>query len=390
MKLLFLSGSRSRAAGGVFEVEYWLARTLFERHDVLIEAAGYQDSKSEEDSAVWHPIKVHCFGRQGPRRFGYSDGLRRWLKDSDHDILHLHTLWLYTSLLTLSWHNRTKRPFIVSPHGMLDPWALKNAGWKKKAAEWLYERKMLRRAAVLHAFHEKDLCDFRAYGLKNPIAVIPNGVELPEESSIRRGRERTILFLGRIHPKKGLHQLLEGWKLLSNSQRSGWKLLIAGWDDGGYLSTLQALVKENDLSSSIDFVGPVFGNRKMELMQTSSALILPSLSEGLPMTVLEAWSHSLPVLMTEMCNLPRGFESRAALKILPEPSDIARGLCEFFSLSDDVRRDIGLNGRTLVEAEFTWQRVSDQFQAVYRWILSGGEKPSCVHLMQDRTKALQN
>ncbi len=382
LKVIFLAGTRSRAAGGVFEVEHNLARRLQGRHHISVDAAGYLDEDSIRDRPAWGNTPVHCFQRVGPHKFGYSPGLRAWTNKANHDILHLHCLWMYTSYIALQWQRRTHCPLVVSPHGMLDGWALRHSGWKKRIAEVLYERRMLRAAAVIHAFHEKDVKDIRAYGLQNPIAVIPNGVDLPVSSSVEADghHEKRLLFLGRIHPKKGLDELLHAWKILGVAGRDGWRLTIAGWDDGGHLAQLQGGSLFAELQGSVEFVGPAFGEEKDRLLRNSGGFILPSHSEGLPMTVLEAWAYRLPVLMTEHCNLPQGFSAEAAIDIDLAPESMANRLRQFFSLSMESRRKMGENGRKLVENSFTWDGISDQYASVYRWLKRTGDKPDCVRL----------
>ena len=144
-------------------MERWLGRKLVQRHGVCVEAAGLLDQGTEEAKSAWDPIPIHCFPIRGPRALGYSPQLRNWIDRSDHDILHLHNLWMYTSVLALRWYQRTGRPYVISPHGMLDPWALRHSRWKKRLAGRLYENRMLRKASVIHAFHLKDLADIRAY-----------------------------------------------------------------------------------------------------------------------------------------------------------------------------------------------------------------------------------
>jgi glycosyltransferase involved in cell wall biosynthesis len=378
MKVLFLSGSRSRAAGGIFEVERAIADRLQSRYSISIEAAGLRDAETIRDANAWGKTPVNCFPIVGPKSFGYSPGLRKWLLESEHDLLHLHNLWMYTSVLALEWHSRKQKPFLVSPHGMLEPWALKNSGWKKRIVELLYESRMLRSAAVIHAFHEKDVRDCRAYGLVNPIAIIPNGVSLPDRDVHQTPRLRKLIFLGRIHPKKGLNELVEAWKRFSPEKRMGWKLAIAGWGDAKHIAELTQRVSSPIKENSIELLGPLYGDVKNDLLESAGGFVLPSRSEGLPMAVLEAWAFALPVLMTDMCNLPEGFASSAAIRISPDPDSIADGLRTFFNFSDEERLQMGGNGRMLVEKQFTWDSVSDQYWSVYQWMLGKADKPHFV------------
>ncbi len=385
MKIVFLSGSRSSAAGGIFEVERAIADQLRNRHNLIVEAGGLYDDGIERDAIAWGSTPVHCFPIVGPKSFGYSPGLRKWMLESDHDLLHLHNLWMYTSVIAQLWSSKKKRPYIVSPHGMLDPWALKNSGWKKRLVELMYERRMLRDATVIHAFHDKDVGDYRNYGLVNPIAVIPNGVSLPRIRPKRLACQKRLLFLGRIHPKKGLIELIEAWKAISVERDTDWKLAIAGWGDDHYITELKNRISSLGLGSSIEFLGPIYGESKQDAFESASGFILPSRSEGLPMAVLEAWSYSVPVLMTDMCNLPQGFQASAAIRITHTVQGIQEGLRTFLCLSDEERIRIGCNGRTLVEEQFTWESVADRFLSVYQWMLGATAPPSCLDMAATST-----
>ena len=138
-----------------------------------------------------------------------------------------------------------------------------------------------------------------------------------------------MLFLGRIHPKKGVAELIRAWALLRRSDPSlalGWRLIVAGWDDGGHLPGLRTLVAELGLVDHVLFIGSVFGADKEAWFRSAKAFILPSYSEGLPMAVLEAWSYELPVFMTGACNLPEGFEEGAAIEVSTDPNQLANAL----------------------------------------------------------------
>jgi poly(glycerol-phosphate) alpha-glucosyltransferase len=210
-------------------------------------------------------------------------------------------------------------------------------------------------------------------------------------------RKKKLLFLGRIHPKKGLSGLLKTWAQIQNS-KSGiqnsreWQLVIAGWDQGGHEGELKALCAELGLKvvqrskhvpcsataqevegADVVFYGPAFGGEKEQLLRRADAFVLPSLSEGLPMSVLEAWAYGLPVVMTPECHLPEGFASQAALEIRNGKMGDSKwsGLQQLLDMSDSDRIEMGRRGRRLVEEKFTWPKVAAQMKQLYEEILGG-------------------
>ena len=262
---------------------------------------------------------------------------------------------------------------------MLDPWTLRRSRWKKRLAARWFENEHLRRAACLRALNQDEAAAFRAYGLRNPIAIVPNGVDLPDETAPAIGSSRTLLFLGRIDPKKGLAELLRAWRrVVAAAGADGWHLQITGWGDPGYVAAMQALARDLDLGRHVTFTGPLFGEGKADAFRNAAAFVLPSFSEGLPMAVLEAWSHGLPVLMTRACNLPEGFTAGAAIRIETDPEAMAKTLVAFMQTPASERRAMGEAGRRLVEERFTWDRVAADMHEVYTWVLGGGPPPSCV------------
>jgi poly(glycerol-phosphate) alpha-glucosyltransferase len=307
------------------------------------------------------------------------------------DLVHTHGLWAFPSVAALRWAAQWRKPLVVSPHGMLDPWAVRHSAWKKRIAGWLFESRHLRGAACLHALNDAEYHAIRAFGLANPVAIIPNGVDLPEpEASPARpvwvagvGNRRTLLYLGRLHPKKGLTNLLHAWARVQREATAvarSWCLVIAGWDQGGHETELQRLVETVQLGDTVLFVGPQFDAQKTATLSWADAFILPSLSEGLPMAVLEAWAHRLPVLMTRQCKLPEGFAAGAAMEIAPDADEMARTLAAFLNLPEQVRVAMGERGRQLVKERFAWDDIASQMVDVYRWLAAGGERPTCVRV----------
>jgi len=371
MKIDVLTTS-SRNAGGLFYSVRWLSKALLGKGNEL-RILSPIDEFSETDRGVWEPLPVELYSASGPLQF--SRKLRAALSSSNADLIHVHGIWMDNQWAAWQRQKAAGTPVVVSPRGMLDPWAVKNSAWKKRIVEVLFAGKALREASCIHALCRSEVESIRAYGLKNPIALIPNGVELPGLGTREKSEVKTLLFLGRIHPKKGLTELLDAWGKSSCS----WKLLIAGWDDGGHEEKLRAQVEKLGLSN-VEFIGPQFGDEKDQLLRSVDAFILPSFSEGLPMSVLEAWSYGLPVVITDFCNLPEAFEAEAGIRIKPDADSIFQGLEKLNGLTEPELESMGSKGRKLVEQKFTWPMIAENMHQVYEWCLHGGDLPDCMEL----------
>lgn len=420
MKLGFVTPSISRQAGGIFEIQRRLCQELSKFHDTNLSVLGLHDDYTIEDLSSWAPISPKLFPHVGPAAFRYSPKLNSELMRSNFDLVHIHVLWMGTSLAIRRWHLRHKRPYIVTINGMLEPWALRNSRWKKAIALRLFEHRNLVAAACLCVNSENELKSIRRFGLRNPVAVISNGIDMPElwpqqspaiptdqkallEQSFLGSNYRTLLYLGRIHPKKGLTNLIHGLVEFRDSSQSislrpsestnRWKLLIAGWDELSHEAELKRLAtklglrwvdlreqpKANPIGDfDIVFSGPQFGDAKAICFNKCDAIILPSFSEGLPMVILEAWAYGKPVLMTPQCNLPEGFSVNAAILVEPSVQSIANGLAQLDRLSDSERIAMGQRGKTLVMDRFAWDKVAKDVHDVSSWAVHGGAPPDCV------------
>jgi poly(glycerol-phosphate) alpha-glucosyltransferase len=431
MKTLCVLESVSRADGGIFEAERALQCALAEGEGVDVRVVGLRDDFTDADEAKWGALRPRVARMRGPVGFGYAPGLAGLL-DQDVDLAYAATLWKYPSWAVLNWQKKTRKPVVVAPHGSLDAWALNNSRWKKRVASWLFKDEQLRSATCFRALCAAEADAIRAYGLRQRIEVVPNGVELPEMGKVESGNaetlkgegKRRLLFLGRIHPKKGLVGALRAWADIRNSasgigNSQEWQFVIAGWDQGGHEGELKALCGELGLRIAdcgttenlklnsyklkteraldiqgglrpengssrrltlpdvdVVFFGPAFGEEKEALLRSADAFILPSFSEGLPMSVLEAWAYGLPVVMTPECNLPEGFVSGAALEIRSGEGSLQGADFSFqyvlralLEMSDADRAAMGMRGRRLVEERFTWPKVAAQMRQLYEELL---------------------
>lgn len=366
----------SRLGGGVFDAARRSAQSLAAAgHHV--EVFALEDAWTEEDRSAWAPLDPIITQTLGPHRLGFAPALGRALAGRRFDIIHQHGIWQAFSIPLAAFARRTGTPTIISPHGMLDPWAVRHAGWKKRLIGMLYENANLSRAACLQALNASEAASIRAYGLSNPVARVANGTDLPQAAPPPPPAwwpgGRVLLFVGRLHAKKGVVALVEAFARLRAEApdiAAPWRLVIAGWDDGGRAELAAALARHG-LQDRVMLPGPLYGADKAAALGAAEAFVLPSSSEGLPMSVLEAWGWSLPVLMSEACNLPDGFAAGAAVRIETDPAALAVALGKTFARAPAELAAIGARGRAHVAAHYTWPRIAAAQEAAYRWTIAG-------------------
>jgi len=370
----------SRANGGVFFAQEGLL-SQFSAQDCFPLDLGFfgaRDSSTQIDTARLTGVRLEVFSHWGPANFAYSPGLLPALRSFKPELLHCHGLWHYPAWASYRYYRESGIPLLISPHGMLDPWALGFSKLKKRIAGVLFQTRQLEAAQALHALCPAEASAIASTGLECPILVIPNGVNLPPlRSKVRDKQTNTLLYLGRLHPKKGLEALVLAWGTLQLKKDipDNWRLSLAGWDELGTEMRLKRLVKKMGLKG-VSFLGPVWGEQKARVLAEAEASILPSLSEGLPMSILEAWANQQPVLMTEACNLEQGFSSGAALRIEPTPDSISKGILALVNTPEDKRIAMGKAGRCLVERLYSWPVVASSMLRVYQALANRTPLPS--------------
>lgn len=314
-----------------------------------------------------------------PRTNAFAAVLRECYQSANDCVIHDHGLWLPTNHAVAFAARTLGVPRIVSPRGMLSNWALHHRGLKKRVAWWLYQKHDLATAQALHATSAEEAAAFRAAGLTQPIAIIPNGVEFPPapRSSLPAARSslRTALFLGRIHPIKGLLNLVNAW---AQVRPIGWRLVIAGRDEAGHSEVLKAESRKQKVENDFEFVGPVEGQAKWDLYRSADLFVLPSHSENFGIVVAEALACGVPVITTKGTPWESLVTQRCGWWTELGSEPLAAALREATSMTDAARQEMGQRGRELVEREFSWPRIAEQMLSVYRWMLGQGPKPDCV------------
>lgn len=377
MRIAHLIHHVSRRAAGVLEVVQAQTRALAARgHTVAVFGYDHPEELPDAPRPAFDPaVEVHSTSTWLSVQQGYSPRLEALVASFRPDVLHTHGVWTGLSLTSLGAQKKTRAPLVVTPHGMLDPWALDHRGLKKRLAQFLFERRHLSRASLLQALTAAEATDLAAWGLPGRTIVIPNGVWPPPERGsgsppwIRTERRRVLLYLNRIHDKKGLFELVDAFERLA-PELSEWRLVIAGFGKPRDEARLQERL---ETARATEFVGPQGPEARHACYEHATAFVLPSRSEGLPLTVLEAWSHGKLALISPACHLDAGYAAGAALAVTPEPSSLEAGLRQLAALPDEELARRGRAAQKLAREEFSWPVIGQTLESEYQRLVDGAE-----------------
>ncbi len=289
------------------------------------------------------------------------------------DLIHDHGLWLPNNHAVARLARVAKTPRIVSPRGMLEPWALNHRKWKKRLAWWLYQRADLHAAAALHATAESEAEHIKELGLRIPVYVIPNGVELPraasespEVESQRSENPRTALFLSRIHPKKGLRMLIEAWAAV---RPAGWRMRVVGPDENGHRAELEQRVTQAGLTGCWEFCDALEGTAKDAAFRHADLFILPTHSENFGIAVAEALAAGVPVITTTGAPWEGLLETNSGWWVDPTPHDLAAALRDACTRDAATLQEMGGRGREWMRRDFSCEGVGTKMAESYQNIL---------------------
>jgi len=327
-------------------------------------------TRATDFDRVWPGVDQYV--RQGPPILYFARGLRHGSAQrlTQTDVVHGHGFYVYPNWAVGSLTRRHQKPLVYHPHGMFEPWILSRSRWKKRPVELLFENRNMRGCRLWRALTNKEADQIRELGFTAPIVVAPNGVRLEDFDSApssngpgglqlpdRARDKRRLVFMARLHPKKGLDLLVPAWARLGNFHAS-WELIIAGPDEGGYRATVEAMIRELDVASATTLVGSVTGAAKWELLHQAHLFVLPSRSEGFPVAVLEAMACRLPVIGTYGCNFPELQSEGGGWLCHAGIGSVHAALSQALAASDEERKARGRTARQLVERNYTWPRIA--------------------------------
>ncbi len=366
--------SIDRSSGGVGAYIQLIAKELGKIVDLHVLTHPSDNQLKIEKAAL------HYMSREWYNTFQVKKEFLTVVAHVNPDVFHTNACWLPLSAMTLFWARRLGLPCVYSPHGMMEPWIVKRNYWTKKLpALLLYQRKAINKSTLIHATADSEMINLRKMDYNRPIAVVPNCVDvfsIPMKLSWKRKKQ--ILFLSRIHVKKGIENLIEAVFEL-RERLTGYLVKIVGPGEEEYVSSLKCLVKERGLSDFFEFSSGVFGDDKWILYQNSDIFVLPTFSENFGIVVTEALSSGTPVITTKGTPWHELETNRCGWWVDLGVEPLKQALLSFLSMSESELEEMGHNGRRLVEERYSDKMVARQMKAVYEWVTGSGEKPEWVY-----------
>lgn len=307
-------------------------------------------------------------------KLGMSGTMRRALRAARPEVVHTHGLWMLPNV-----YRTSDAAFVITPHGMLTPVALGFSSRKKRLLRVLLQDKAFAASALIHATAESEYNDVRHFGLSQPVAIIPNGIDLPLITATSAQLSgKTVLSLGRIHPKKALDTLVRAWAAIEPSFPD-WCLRIVGPDEGGHAEKLSRLVRSLGLAT-VSIEPPVFGEEKTVLMAAADLFVLSSQSENFGMTVAESLAAGVPVISTRGAPWAGMKIRRCGWWIDHGHEALAATLRTALSLPETERRAMGARGRDWMARDFSWNCTAKLTLQAYAWVLGRGDRPDCIRV----------
>jgi glycosyltransferase involved in cell wall biosynthesis len=339
---------------------------------------GFNEPSASTELAVQRDgVGIRYFPIQHPRLLGTSMHLARGLieKIPDVDIVHIHSLYMFHTAVSAFYCGKFQTPFVISPHGALDPYIYKRHRFRKMIIEVLFQNRVTRCASGIHFITEEERMLAKKYTYGTPGFVVPLGLEIDEYTNRPSKRtlfsrfpelngKKIILFLGRVNFKKGLDILVNAFADVAR-ERDDVHLLIAGPDDDGYGKRVTAWLKKEKVYTKTTLAGMLQGEEKLEALHYSSLFVLPSYSENFGIAILESMACGLPVIVSEKVNLWPVVVAAKAGHVAPcDAEAFSRKILDILD-DNEMARQMGKNGIALVQDKFSWREIAFELGAVY-------------------------
>ncbi|ROT99100.1 glycosyltransferase [Histidinibacterium lentulum] len=359
------------AAGPSYSVTALSAALRRQGHDSAVIAVGRLAPQPGLEIHAWDFARLPVVNR-----LMVSRGLARAVEAAAAQgaVLHVHGLWLLPNIVPARAARRHGVPLLMAPRGMLGAEALAFSPRRKKLVWTLGQRRALEATACFHATSETERDDIRLMGLTAPVAVIPNGIDIPEGDP--DAAARTVLHLGRLHPKKGIDRLVAAWARVAD-RHPGWRLRIVGPSEIGCRQALERQVHELH-APRVTFDGPLYGADKRGAYRQAGLFVLPTLNENFGMVVAEALASGIPAISTKGAPWAGLEAERCGWWVDHGPDAMAAALDDALALPDAERAAMGTRGRAWMARDFGWDGIAARMAQVYAWCEGRGDQPDCV------------
>ena len=373
MKIFHYIPSLDLSAGGTTTFLQLLAKELGKYVDLHI------TTHCSKQTALIENAQIHYLFTSLRHIRKIKKQWQQLLKTIQPDIVHINCCWMPLCALTQKWSQQQGYKVILTPHGMLEPWILKRHYWTRKLpALWLYQKSTVKKADFIHATAESEKNNLLRLGYNDNITVIPNGIEI-YNISIKSDwkKTKTILYLSRIHPKKGIELLIDAVATIHDIL-ADYKIILAGEGEMKYINTLKNRIHNQKLSHIFSFPGGVYGKQKWDLLQHTDLFILPTYSENFGIVVAEALACGTPVITSKGTPWQELETHRCGWWINNDVNTIAETLKEAIALPEEEYKQMGIRGRELIKNNYSIEIVAEKMKQLYDRILGKGEKPEFV------------
>lgn len=316
------------------------------------------------------------------RKLELCPGIARQLADKAEaiDVIHSHGLWRMPNIDAARAARRHRVPHVISPRGMLSRVALGFSRSSKGLFWHALQKSAVLEAACLHATSQAEHDELKSLGITRPIAVVPNGIDLPDDTRLsapsRGAGQRTLLYLGRIHPKKGLDILIAAWARVA-AQYPGWRLRMVGPAEPAHLRELHQLVATHQ-APCISIEGPIYGDGKWRIYSEADLFVLPTYNENFGLTVAESFACRRPAIVSKGAPWGGVETNRCGWWVDATPDAFEGALRTGLSTPPEELDAMGARGACWVREAFAWEGIGRQMAAVYRWLTDKENKPDCV------------
>lgn len=361
MKIIHYIPSIDRSWGGTSTYMHLLAKPLGTMAEVHI-LTHRSDNPLEMENC-----EVHFIPRWRPLDSSWRKAVAGLLSEIRPDVVHVNCCWTPDCAMIQREAQKMGYRVVLSPHGMLEPWIIHRHYWSRKLpALMLYQKAAVRHADCIHATADSECANLMKLGYNSNVKVVKLGINADGIAMKESWRPtRQILFLSRVHPKKGVNYLLEAAAAL-RGQLKDWHIVIAGEGEADYVANFKTQIHEEGLDDIVQLIGGVYGDEKWRLFQSSDFFVLPTHSENFGLAIAESLASGTPVITT--VGTPwddlNSCDAGACIEIGTKP--LVEALREFIVLSDEELEQMGRNGRKLIESRYSAKVMAEQMMRIYQ------------------------